>query len=69
MINYNVEIDLQSLIFDTVGRVQPVENFVAREAKDFRVSIGQKMIAGPHTGNLYERKRGQGFRRSHRASA
>lgn len=59
---------LDSPIFDRTARSSKVSSFVSRSAKKFKSGTKQKMIKGPHTGSLYEKKRGAGFRRAHRAS-
>lgn len=60
---------LTSLIFDKAKRGRVVSNFVAKQAKDFKVLTKQRMEKGPATGRTYRKKRGATFRRSHRASA
>jgi len=60
---------LTSPIFDKAKRGRVVSNFVSKQAREFKRLTQERMIKGPHTGNLYEKKRGGTFRRSHRASA
>ena len=62
-------LNLDSPIF-TLERLRGAANdALTRTAKEFKDATKQKMVRGPHTGRLYRRKRGQSFRRSHRASA
>lgn len=58
-----------SPIFDKPAREQHFTNLVSRSAKEFKQLTKDRMIKGPWTGILYERRRGATFRRSHRASA
>jgi hypothetical protein len=58
-----------SEIFDKSTRGLKFSNLASRSAKGFKQLTRDRMIKGPHTGRLYARKRGAGFRRSHRASA
>ncbi len=62
-------VDLNSNVFKSNVRRTMFSNFVYRQAKDFKVSTKEKMIEGPHSGRLYEKKSGRGFTRHHRASA
>lgn len=60
---------LNSPIWNDQERVQIVSRCLSRLARKFKVERVQAMVAGPHTGRLYPRKGGVGFRRFHRASA
>lgn len=60
---------LDSLIFDKATREQAIESFVGKQAKEFKAITKERIVEEQHTGSLYGRKRGEGFRRSHRASA
>lgn len=62
-------VTLTSPIFDKAKRERLTSNFVAKQAKDFKVLTKDRMVRGPATGKLYAKKRGTTFRRSHRASA
>jgi hypothetical protein len=59
---------LDSKIFDKAARRREFSQIVRTSAKEFRQAIRDKMINSPHTGRLYERRGGAGFRRRHQAS-
>jgi hypothetical protein len=63
------QVSLRSPIFFPALRRQIFSNYASKQAKDFKQLTKERMIAGPHTGRIYEKKRGVGFTRSHRASA
>lgn len=63
------DVELTSPIFDPVAREVPAEVFVGRQALDFKVVTKGRMIESRATGNLYARRSGPGFKRSHRASS
>ncbi len=62
-------VHLDSEIFDKALRVQAVEAFVGKQAKDFKALSKKRIVEEQHTGLTYGRKRGAGFRSLHRASA
>jgi hypothetical protein len=62
-------VQLDSKIFDKAFREQTVQNFVSRQARDFKVLTKQRIIESEPAGRDYARKRGAGFQRFHRASA
>ena len=69
MIKTRSIVKLESKIFDKTVRGQKVEKFVRGEARDYKVLTKRRIVEGPQTGRLYARKRGESFRRFHRASA
>ena len=60
---------LQSKIFNSREVRREISNMLSKRRKKFREKTKRRMIDGPHTGRLYARESGRGFRRSHRASA
>jgi hypothetical protein len=62
-------IKLTSPIFDKSKRNQALSNAVGKTVREFAAYVPQQQAEGPHTGKVYRRKGGLGFRRSHRASA
>ncbi|MEO5859176.1 MAG: hypothetical protein ABIR33_09535 [Pyrinomonadaceae bacterium] len=64
-----VVIELNARIHDKRERARVLGRVPGEAAKRHKVRTRRKMIDGPHTGNLYDRKGGAGFSRSHQASA
>jgi hypothetical protein len=62
-------VELNAKVHDRRERVRVLGRVPGLAAKRHKTRTREKMIAGPHTGNLYWRKRGAAFRRFHRASA
>lgn len=58
----------QSKIFKRERR-QTIASFISRERRDFKNLTKRRIIDSKASGRLYRRKGGQGFKRSHRASA
>lgn len=63
------ELKLKSAIFDKSKLEQACSNHLTRVAKKFKERQRRKQIETPKTGRLYPRKKAQGFRRFHKASA
>lgn len=64
-----VTVELNAKIHDKRERVRVLGRVPGEAAKRHKDRTRRQMIEGPQTGNLYRRKNGPGFRRSHRASA
>lgn len=60
---------LDDKIFDKVERRSAISSLITRSAKEFKQLTKDKMIYGRATGRVYDKGRGVGFTRSHRASA
>lgn len=69
MIGIRTIVELNAKVHDRQERVRVLGRVPGRAAKRHKQRTRNKMIEGPHTGNLYRRKRGEGFTRFHRASA
>ncbi len=64
-----VKYKFTSQVFKTDVMRQEASSFIGRQGKDFKNLSQRRMIESQPAGRLYKRKRGQGFTRSHRASA
>lgn len=62
-------VDLNSPVWSTPQSSEVISRCLTRLAKRFKVETIEKMVAGPHTGILYEKGEGHDFKRFHRASA
>jgi hypothetical protein len=62
-------VSFTSQVFDKAVRQQKLTSMISRSSRDFRESTKTQMVEGLHTGRVYRRKSGAGFRRSHIASA
>lgn len=56
-------------IFDKRKSEQELRNAISRATRIFAAYVPQQQVQETHTGVLYKRASGAGFRRSHRASA
>lgn len=66
--SFKTSVKLDARIFNDAARRQALSSVLSKNAKEFKDATRRKMVESSPSGTLYEKRRGRGFTRSHRAS-